>query len=64
MQFVKWLNQLVAEVRSKEGKRITIVGQAQTQQQSSSEILLGEAAILTPSALPDDTFAVGPKPPQ
>jgi hypothetical protein len=34
------------------------------QQSWDSNLLLGEVAILTPSALPDDTGAVGPKPPQ
>jgi hypothetical protein len=40
---VKWLSQLVVEVRN-ERKRITIVGQAQTRQESPSEILVSEAA--------------------
>jgi hypothetical protein len=40
---VKWLSQLVVEGRN-ERKRITIVGQAQTRQQSPSEILVSEAA--------------------
>jgi hypothetical protein len=35
-----------------------IAGQAQTQHQSTSEILLSKAATLTASALPDDTGAV------
>ena len=35
---MKWLNQLVVEVRNKEGKRITIVGQAETQQQSTNSL--------------------------
>jgi hypothetical protein len=57
------LHVITASVSRSHSKRkhITVAGRAKTQYQPTSEILLGEAATLTASVVPDDTCAAWSK---